>query len=453
MLLYEFGPFRLDAERLLLHHDGAPVALGPKVVETLLALVEHAGEMISKRELLARIWPEGYVDEASLSQNVYVLRKLFRGTACEGAIETVPRRGYRFGATVQRNACERSVRKRSFMRPAAAVALALLACAIGAGSYALSREPQALPMSAEARLFTIGSFYLSVRTRFAVERSIIFFTRAIANTGGQARDYAGLAESYELMADYRYGNATPGRDRRLAVEDAHRALALDPRCGHAYAVLGLVALDVQGRSALGTLSTATSLAPDDADAREWYAIALLGAGHVDAAQEQLEVAQRLDPLSIAAISWMASTAYLSRHYDDAVDYAREGLAVAPWRNGLWITLGLAQEAQGRTGDAAGSFRRYASSCAACGAEAAALLAYLDAKSGNLVAAREELLVARHGLPRPEDLALALAAAGEQLSGLGRLPGTLTEADRVLVANDPRFGRLPSSELRRLDGQG
>src|SRR5580700_4133736 len=102
MSLYEFGPFQLDAERLLLLDGDAALPLGPKVVETLLALTEHPGEVIPKAELLARIWPEGYVDEANLAQNVYVLRKTLRSRWNVEAIETIPRRGYRFLAAVQR---------------------------------------------------------------------------------------------------------------------------------------------------------------------------------------------------------------------------------------------------------------------------------------------------------------------------------------------------------------
>ena len=75
MSVYEFGPFRLDAGQLLLFDRGEPVALGPKVVETLLALIEHPGDVLTKSALLDRIWPEGFVDEANLAQNVYVLRK------------------------------------------------------------------------------------------------------------------------------------------------------------------------------------------------------------------------------------------------------------------------------------------------------------------------------------------------------------------------------------------
>ena len=80
MSVYEFGPFHLDAERLLLVENGKPMQLGPKVVETLLAMVERDGEIVSKQALLDRIWPEGYVDEANLAQNVYVLRKALRAS-------------------------------------------------------------------------------------------------------------------------------------------------------------------------------------------------------------------------------------------------------------------------------------------------------------------------------------------------------------------------------------
>ncbi|MGB6061026.1 MAG: winged helix-turn-helix domain-containing protein, partial [Candidatus Aquilonibacter sp.] len=62
MSTYEFGSFRLDVERLLLLHRNEPVPLGPKVVETLLALIEHPGEVLPKNELIERIWPEGYVE-------------------------------------------------------------------------------------------------------------------------------------------------------------------------------------------------------------------------------------------------------------------------------------------------------------------------------------------------------------------------------------------------------
>src|SRR5579864_2193971 len=101
MTVYRFGPFRLEKEQLLLSLEDTPLALGPKVVETLLALVEHPGEVLGKAELLDRIWPDGFVEEANLAQNIYVIRKTLRAHWHGEAIETVPRRGYRFNGDVR----------------------------------------------------------------------------------------------------------------------------------------------------------------------------------------------------------------------------------------------------------------------------------------------------------------------------------------------------------------
>src|SRR5690349_1178427 len=100
--LYEFGAFRLDAqERLLLRH-GEIVPLTPKAFEMLLALVENSGRLLGKQELMQRLWPDSFVEEGSLAQNVSLLRKVL-GESQEGEkfIETVPRRGYRFIAKVR----------------------------------------------------------------------------------------------------------------------------------------------------------------------------------------------------------------------------------------------------------------------------------------------------------------------------------------------------------------
>src|SRR5262249_15872225 len=95
--LYEFDDFRLDAEHLMLYRSGEAVPLTPKVVETLVALAEKAGKMVSKDELMRRLWPGTIVEESNLSQNLYVLRKAL-GNTTDGRplIETFRRRGYRF---------------------------------------------------------------------------------------------------------------------------------------------------------------------------------------------------------------------------------------------------------------------------------------------------------------------------------------------------------------------
>ena len=93
--VYEFEDFRLDAAHLMLSRcGGEEISLTPKVVETLLALVERSGEIVSKDELMNRLWANAFVEESNLVQNIYVLRKTLGETAGgKPLIETLRRRG------------------------------------------------------------------------------------------------------------------------------------------------------------------------------------------------------------------------------------------------------------------------------------------------------------------------------------------------------------------------
>jgi len=99
--LYEFGPFRLDARDKLLLREGKPVALPPKVSETLVLLLRRAGHVVEKDEILKIIWPDTFVEEASLTQNISILRKALGESEDHHYIETIPKRGYRFVAPVR----------------------------------------------------------------------------------------------------------------------------------------------------------------------------------------------------------------------------------------------------------------------------------------------------------------------------------------------------------------
>ena len=99
---YIFGPFVVDTREGMLLCEGRPVQLTPKAFETLVALVEQSGRCLSKDELMRRVWPDSFVEENNLSQNISQLRRALQAEGEDFAryIETVPRRGYRFNATV-----------------------------------------------------------------------------------------------------------------------------------------------------------------------------------------------------------------------------------------------------------------------------------------------------------------------------------------------------------------
>jgi DNA-binding winged helix-turn-helix (wHTH) protein/TolB-like protein/Tfp pilus assembly protein PilF len=99
---YEFGRFRLDTSERVLLRDLDPVPLTPKVFDILLALVERGGHIVEKDDLMKRVWPNTFVEEGNLTQNVSVLRKaLGENPTSPQFIETVARRGYRFVAAVK----------------------------------------------------------------------------------------------------------------------------------------------------------------------------------------------------------------------------------------------------------------------------------------------------------------------------------------------------------------
>jgi DNA-binding winged helix-turn-helix (wHTH) protein len=99
--LYQFGPFRLDTIQHLLLREGRPVSLTPKTYDALVLLVENSGRMLQKDGLISSLWPNSFVDESNLTQQISMIRKSLGEAYGENRyIVTVPERGYRFVASV-----------------------------------------------------------------------------------------------------------------------------------------------------------------------------------------------------------------------------------------------------------------------------------------------------------------------------------------------------------------
>ena len=99
---YEFGPFRLDADKHRLLREGELVHLSPKAVEALIVLVQNAGKLLERDVLMQAVWADTFVEDANLTVAISHLRKALgqNGEAAE-YIETIPRIGYRFVAEVR----------------------------------------------------------------------------------------------------------------------------------------------------------------------------------------------------------------------------------------------------------------------------------------------------------------------------------------------------------------
>ncbi len=100
--MYKFGNFQLDPTEHLLLRDGQAVPLTPKTFDLLVFLVSHPGRLMTKDQILAAVWPESFVEEANLTVSVSALRKALGERPGEKQyIDTVPKKGYRFTASVR----------------------------------------------------------------------------------------------------------------------------------------------------------------------------------------------------------------------------------------------------------------------------------------------------------------------------------------------------------------
>ncbi|MEH2482854.1 DNA-binding winged helix-turn-helix (wHTH) protein [Nitrobacteraceae bacterium AZCC 2146] len=105
-----FGPFRLFAAERLLEKAGEPLHLGGRALDILITLVERAGQVVTRKELISRVWPDVIVEEANLRVHVAGLRKAL-GDGRDGAcyVANIPGRGYCFVAPVTRSSSRRSL--------------------------------------------------------------------------------------------------------------------------------------------------------------------------------------------------------------------------------------------------------------------------------------------------------------------------------------------------------
>jgi DNA-binding winged helix-turn-helix (wHTH) protein/TolB-like protein/tetratricopeptide (TPR) repeat protein len=164
-LIVEFGPFSLDTQQRLLTRSHEVIPLEPKVIDTLVVLVEAEGRLVTKQDLMERVWPGTFVEEGSLARNVSALRRALGDTAEEPRyIETVPRRGYRFRASVRHAGADpaaedqpprpdvQSARRRLWLYGAAVATLMLAATAGAAVWRAWDRDTGIRPVRSMAVL-------------------------------------------------------------------------------------------------------------------------------------------------------------------------------------------------------------------------------------------------------------------------------------------------------------
>jgi DNA-binding winged helix-turn-helix (wHTH) protein/tetratricopeptide (TPR) repeat protein len=197
-VLYEFGPFRVDPDKQVLLRESQPVPITPKAFETLLILVQHSREVVTKDELMKAVWPDAFVEEANLSQNIFRLRKAL-GDSPEDRqyIVTLPGRGYRFAAevrTVTQDGEDVVMESRSSAQvivdqPDAALAETLTR-SLPAVAIGWKREPSRKHLSITGALLALAAvavaFYLHSQRQIAFRETDTVLIADFANNTGDA---------------------------------------------------------------------------------------------------------------------------------------------------------------------------------------------------------------------------------------------------------------------------
>jgi TolB-like protein/tetratricopeptide (TPR) repeat protein len=303
------------------------------------------------------------------------------------------------------------------------------------------------PADPEAyRLYLQGRYLWHRRTADELHRARDFFRRALAIDPNYAAAYAGLADSYSILATYGFGLVSEAGPK--AVEAARRAVALDDQLADAHAALGfaLAAFTADWTEAERAFRRATQLSPSHATAHQWYAISYLALfGRLDEALQEMELAVALDPVSVAVHYDLGRVLECRKDFARAAEEYRRAIELEPNFVRAHAALGRSFDRLGRPADALAEFRRAVDGSGGAPARLADLALHY-ATTGEKAQARSALAKIKDSAD-PYQVALVYAALDEKSGALEylrrgirsrRSPGVILTHLRDL-RSDPQFG--------------
>ena len=501
---YRFASFVLDPEERALFRlpdsdergpsadadqgaDGGtllPVPLQDLPLRLLCQLVESAPNLVSRDQLRRALWPpQTHLDvDASLNTAVARVREALRDQAGNPRfVATVPRRGYRFLATVQSlptapgddaplrkpgqpvAPASRALRPPTLGRRGRLVALTLAALVVLGLGWLWRTLPRPLPIVARAgdviqqgpayEHLVIARHHAEHRSEEGLVKSIASYQSALAIEPDLAEAYSGLANVYTLLALYDFWR--PREAMAPAETMARRAMELAPESAEANLAMGLVL--ALGKwdwpEAERRLQRAAQLAPDSPEVRSWRSAWLSAMGQHEEAVAEARAALSLDPSSPVFNVGLAWRLFQARDYGAAIAQSHRAIELTPdyydaWDDLKWIHLSLGQESE-----AIAAWMRAQDLDQAPGADgrsrgggAAIEQAYLR---GGLLSLHQSSIRSQEArwhsgrYQSPYDVALEHAAAGDSEGALLWLQRSFDERepDLIQLAVDPRMDLL------------
>jgi DNA-binding winged helix-turn-helix (wHTH) protein/Tfp pilus assembly protein PilF len=358
--MYEFGGYRVGERERAVYRGGKIVPLPPKAVDVLVELLRNSGRVVQKDALIAAVWPDSFVEEANLTQMIFILRKVL-GDAREdwGRIVTAPRRGYSFQGEVRA--------EKTGPQSNRAISGIAVDVADDADSLALS-------------LYRKGRYVQRSQRPEALFRALRYFRAAADVDGRFGEAFAGIAE---MLATLEYvGSLTAERFLEEAQEAGRQAVRLRPTSAHAHLALGLIKLffNRDARGSEPRFDRALQIAPADPHTMLNCACHPQALGRLEEALELRRKAEELDPFSAIAMQEVGWPLYLLRRYDEAAAQFGKVIELEPAWHAGYCGLGKVRLQQHEFSEAICRLRAAAALSSGNGT-IQALLAHANARAG------------------------------------------------------------------------
>jgi DNA-binding winged helix-turn-helix (wHTH) protein/Flp pilus assembly protein TadD len=413
--ILRFGVFELDRSSGDLRKRGFRTPLRAQTAKVLLALADRPGQVVSREELRARLWPDGtFVDfDRAINKSMSELRRVLGDSVSSPRfIETLSRRGYRFLAPVA-SAPEPT----STERDHSAISDAAIAC-------------------------TTGRYLWNRRTVRDLGASIGFFEQAVNLEPTNARAHAGLADASILQGIW--GLQPPSAAFGAARRSATQAIALAPQLAEGHTSIGeiLKGYEWDWPQAERRYGYALTLDPHYAPAHHCYAQLLVSLRRYDEAVSHIEQARRADPVSPAINSYVPYIYLAARRYEHARREGERAVGLEPHAPLAHWQFGRALLFSKEEGRAVKVLER-AAQLSGRASMWVAELCYAQARAGDRRAAAVQLseLTARATTEyiSPYDLAIACIGVGEHDAALDYLEDAYAQrVMRLLGLGDPEF---------------
>ena len=349
----------LPSRNLLINGD-EQIRVEPRVMDVLVHLAAHADRLVSKEELIARVWSNRYVTDDVLTVTIYALRKALGDDARRPRyIETVSRRGYRLVADVTPREL---ISDRRYglpgvswsMRAAMAVLAIVVPAAIWAATLALHRRHVPPPEAHEAYLK--GRYFLDQRSMRGLQQARDQFERAVALDPQDPAAHAGLADTYSAMSDF--GVASPATMRPRAMQEVRRALELDARSAEALEALGRLQFlfDWDFAAAERSLTQAIGRDPDYMPSYQAMAWVKSARGQHAESVAAARRALQLDPVNQARYTELAWVLALGGRHEEALHEIDRALQLNPQSLETYLMKGWTTELAGQPDAAFAAYR-------------------------------------------------------------------------------------------------